>query len=126
MRYVMEDLREKQLQEVALRKKELMEKYDLTEKAFSLAKWKRDPYFSKLIENFEKKYNAIVYFIAPDSFVKSLSFLYVGQYMEEWENQRPSSYDDDMAYVCNLVYEDESEFGYVLLKKMNGKLIRVG
>ena len=122
----MEDLREKQLQEVALRKKELMEKYGLTEKAFSLTKWRKDKHSAKLIQDFEEKYNAIVYYIAPDLFVKSLSFLFVGQYPEEWENERPSSYDDDMAYVCNLVYEDESEFGYVLFKKMDGKLIRVG
>ena len=122
----MEDLREKQLQEVALRKKELMEKYGLTEKAFSLTKWRKDKHFAKLIQDFEEKYNAIVYYIAPYLFVKSLSFLFVGQYPEEWENERPSSYDDDMAYVCNLVYEDESEFGYVLFKKMDGKLIRVG
>ena len=122
----MEDLREKQLQEVALRKKELMEKYGLTEKAFSLTKWRKNKHFAKLIQDFEEKYNAIVYYIAPDLFVKSLSFLFVGQYPEEWENEKPSSYDDDMAYVCNLVHEDESEFGYVLFKKMDGKLIRVG
>lgn len=122
----MEDLREKQLQEVALRKKELMEKYGLTEKAFSLTKWRKDKHFAKLIQDFEEKYNAIVYYIASDLFVKSLSFLFVGQYPEEWENEKPSSYDDDMAYVCNLVHEDESEFGYVLFKKMDGKLIRVG
>lgn len=122
----MEEIREKQLQEIELRKKELMEKYDVTEKTFSLTKWKKDSYFSNLISNFEKKYNAMVYCIVPDLFVKSLSFLYVGQYVEEWENERPNSYDDDMAYVCNLVCEDASEFGYVLLKNVEGKLIRVG
>ena len=54
----MENLREQQLQEVALRKKELMEKYGLTEKAFSLTKWRKNKHFAKLIQDFEEKYNA--------------------------------------------------------------------
>jgi len=122
----MEGLREKQLQEVELRKAEIKEKYGVTDKVFSLTKWKNDEYFSNLIEKFEKEYNAIVYLIAPDPFVKSLSLLYVSSHPEEWEDNRPSCYDDEMAYVYNLACEDESEFGYVFLKNMEGKLRRVG
>ena len=50
----MENLREQQLQEVALRKKELMEKYGLTEKAFSLTKWRKNKHFAKLIRILKK------------------------------------------------------------------------
>lgn len=122
----MGDLREKQLQEIELRKKEIMEKYDVNEKVFDVEKWKKDDFYKKIIENFEKKYNSIVYLVVPDMFIKSIAFLYVSEHEEEWENERPSCYDDDMAYVYNSLCEDASEFGYVFIKKMDGKLRRVG
>lgn len=122
----MSDLREKQLQEVELRKKEIMEKYDVSEKVFDVEKWKKDDFYKKIIEDFEKKYNSIVYLVVPDMFIKSIAFLYVSEHEEEWENNRPSCYDDDMAYVYNSVCEDASEFGYVFIKKIDGKLRRVG
>ncbi len=119
-------LREKQLQEVELRKKEIMEKYNVNEKIFNVEKWKKDDFYKKIIEDFEKKYNAIVYLVVPDMFIKRIAFLYVGSAEEEWKNSRPSSYDDDMAYVYSSIYEDESEFGYIFIKNIEGKLRIVG
>lgn len=122
----MSDLREKQLQEVEFRKKEIMEKYDVGEKVFNVKEWKKDDFYKKIIEDFEKENNVIVYLIVPDMFIKTIAFLYVNEYEEEWEDSRPSCYEDEMAYVYNSVCEDASEFGYVFINKIDGKLRRVG
>ena len=47
-------LREKQLQEVELRKKEIMEKYNVNEKIFNVEKWKKDDFYKKIIEILRK------------------------------------------------------------------------
>ena len=92
------------------------------------------PEWMKLVREFEKEYNAVVYHATSErtEFGDLLSLLYVSAQEDEWD----MDYDDidrmkvthvayPMAYVINLTDPDLSEFGTIGVEQKGGGLIRI-
>ena len=83
----------------------------------------------KIVEEFEKEYNALVYFgiRSYTQFGKLDSFLYVSDHEDEWEYDNADLKDEYVvAYVYN--YDDPwcSELGGIAVKEKFGGLVRIG
>jgi len=81
----------------------------------------------KIVNEFEKEYNAVVYHIIHSftEFGELLSMLYVSDYEEEWENDNNDIRDGyALSYVKNLTDDFCSEFGSIGVKPSIGGLIR--
>ena len=82
----------------------------------------------KIVEDFETENNVTVYHAIHNftEFGELLSLLYVCDYTEEWdyENDDLSTYGYVYAYVKNLTCDYCSESGTIVVKPMNGGLIR--
>lgn len=81
----------------------------------------------KLVEEFEKEYNAVVYMIIRcySTIGEMDSFLYVSDYEDEWGMD---NFDIDdgypMTYTYNYDMPDCSEFGSIGVQQRNGGLVR--
>lgn len=79
------------------------------------------------ISEFEKTHNAVVYHVIRSRVMgcEHLSFLYVSDYREEWEDDRrmlSSGYP--LVYVKNVDDDILSEFGSIEIRENIGGLIR--
>lgn len=80
----------------------------------------------KAINNFEKKYNALVYHIiyTCTSFGELYTMLYVSEYTSDWENDRNDLKNSSCyAYVWNKSDKVLSEIGLVGVEKVNSCLL---
>lgn len=82
----------------------------------------------EIVNEFEKKYNALVYHIIHNytEFGELYSLMYVSQYKEEWD------YDKDdiknhyaCVFVKNMDEDAFSEFGSIGIKSQFGGLVRI-
>ena len=83
----------------------------------------------KIVRDFEKEYNALVYFgvRAYTNFGIMDAFLYVSDYEEEWEMDNRELKDGYVyAYVYNYDVPEFSEIGLIKVKPMCGGLSRIG
>lgn len=89
--------------------------------------------YERLVKEFEKNYDALVYHaqLTRFSYGLCLSMLFVSKYQEEWEMERDAitnPYDgviDIYAYVANLNEPDFSEIGRIGIVRKNGGISRV-
>ena len=89
--------------------------------------------YERLVEEFEKEYNALVYHaqLVRLDFGLCLSMLFVSQYQDEWEMERNdliNSHNGIMypyAYVANLSEPEFSEIGRIGIIRKNGGISRV-
>lgn len=83
--------------------------------------------YVKIIEEFEKEHNAIVYHAIHifTEFGELLNLLYVSSYDEEYEQDKQDLKENyAFSYVVNLNDEMFSEFGSIVYKVKSGGLIR--
>lgn len=82
-----------------------------------------------LVREFERWSGGLVYHLIENhtDIGTMVTMLYVSKYEEEWEMERIDLAEDGFscAYVENLTYPDCSEGGGVMVKPMNGGVIRV-
>lgn len=74
----------------------------------------------KTIADFEREYNALVYFAVRSytNFGTMDSFFYVSDHKDEWESDRHDiKYDVALVYVHNHDMPDCSELGYIAFKR---------
>lgn len=72
------------------------------------------------IRKFEEEYNALVYHVIHNytNFGEMESYLYVSDHKDEWEDDMNQIEQGiQMAYVHNLTVPDDSEFGYIGIKR---------
>lgn len=87
----------------------------------------KDEYVEK-VRKIEQERNIFVYHCILNHTMDGdlLTMLYVSEYQDEWEfekNDLKNGCTD--AYVCNLNYDIDSEFGSVQITGVNGGLVRV-
>ena len=87
----------------------------------------KDEYVEK-VRKIEQERNIFVYHFILNHKMDwdLLKMLYVSEYQDEWEfekNDLKNGCTD--AYVCNLNYDIDSEFGSVQITGVNGGLVRV-
>ena len=83
--------------------------------------------YVKIIEEFEKEHNAIVYHAIHifTEFGELLNLLYVSSYDEEYEQDKQDLKENyAFSYVVNLNDEMFSEFGSIVYKVKSGGFIR--
>ena len=81
----------------------------------------------KLVEDFEKEHNAVVYMVVKcySTIGKMDSFLYVSDYEEEWEMDNSDVSDGyPMTYTHNYDAPHCSEFGAIGVRQSFGGLLR--
>ena len=81
----------------------------------------------KIVKEFEKKEDVLVYHVIHDftNFGELLTFLYVSDYEEEWEEDREDlKVGYAYAYVKNLADDYCSEFGSICFRPQFGGLVR--
>lgn len=82
----------------------------------------------QIVESFEKNTGYTVYHLIDNNNEEighMLTLLYVSTEMEEWIYDRRDIQDGrPVAYVENLTYPYCSEFGFVVVKSLNGGLVR--
>lgn len=81
----------------------------------------------EMVRNFEDEYKCVVYHIIRNKtqIGEMLTFLYVSQYKEEWDDDMLDIMDGiPCVYVKNLDDDICSEFGHVAVKPSFGGLIR--
>ena len=81
-----------------------------------------------MVENFEKKYDAIVYHVIHQwtNIGELYSLLYVSSYEEEWEADREDLKNDRcLAYVINIDMPTCSEFGSIGVKRFCNWIARI-
>lgn len=84
---------------------------------------------ARIVREFEKEYNALVYFAIRSytEFGKLDSFLYVSDHEEEWEmDSEDIAYGYALAYVHNYDIPEYSEIGSIAVQNRFGGLVRVG
>lgn len=84
--------------------------------------------YPKLVEDFEKKYNCMVYHAVEckdEEIGDSLALLYVSSNKEEWEAERLYMGKYIEVYVYNLSCPSWSEFGTIQVGQSGGALIRI-
>ncbi len=75
------------------------------------------------VQEFEQKYNALVYHVIQNRHM--LSFLYVSKHQEEWELDRNDLKEyHPFVYVANLTDESCSEFGHIEIQPRFGGVLR--
>lgn len=87
-----------------------------------------EPEWVKIIQDFEKKYQAVVYHVIHNHtfYGEILSFLYVSSEEDEWElDNEDLSEMRPLVYVKNLNYPEFSEFGSIRVMEKAGGLLRV-
>lgn len=86
-----------------------------------------EPQFVKIIKEFEKKHNALVYHcqLSHLEFGSCLSLLYVSAEEEEWAQDNEWLAEGyPLAYVVNLDNESYSEFGSIGVRPSMGGIVR--
>lgn len=81
----------------------------------------------EIVSEFEKEHDALVYHVIHDftAFGELLTFLYVSDYEEEWEDDVNDLKDGySCAYVKNLSDDFCSEFGSICFRQQFGGLVR--
>ena len=81
----------------------------------------------KIVEEFEKKWNSVVYYIIKDStrVGELLTLFYVSEHTDEWHKDNADIERNlQNCYVKNLSIEHFSEFGFVGFINFYGNLIR--
>jgi hypothetical protein len=74
----------------------------------------------KIINKIQEEYNLLVYMgiMAYTEFGKMVSFLYVSDHREEWDDDNLNLLNDEaMTYTVNYDAPDCSEFGYIMFKR---------
>ncbi len=84
-----------------------------------------------LITTFEKKYNAMVYYMIlakaktrDDSWI-TFDLFYVNKDKDTWKYNRKPEHDEVLVYSYNLTYPSLSEFGDIGIESCNGHLHRI-
>ena len=100
----------------------------ISERPFGALYW-LDEEQKKMVADFEKEYNALVYMVVRTNTEFGLldSLLYVSDHEDEWEMDNvdiKAGYV--LAYVVNHDCPDFSEFGSIAVKSVGGGLVRVG
>ena len=146
----MEDLKILQKQEALERLTILQKQYGLMEKELKEYKENNTIYYSEyknqniqgilywvsnkdeyteIVEEFEKKNNALVYHIISTPVIYGgtlLSMLYVSQYQKEWKRDRADLKDGlPLAYCINLADPEMAEFGGIQIKGANGGICQI-
>ena len=86
------------------------------------------PDFEKKVRQFEKKHNCTAYYVVNTCNV-FLSILYVSDYMEDWDYERPNP----EGYITSVVYDlsgqfmrpDDTDFGECQFVNAGGSLKRI-
>ena len=81
----------------------------------------------KIVEEFEKKWNSVVYYVIREStgVGELLTLFYVSEHTDEWDKDNIDIERNlQNCYVKNLSNEHFSEFGYVGFVNLFGNLIR--
>lgn len=89
--------------------------------------WVENEEWKKIISDFEKNYNAIVYHVifSRTTFGNMLSLLYVSEHEDEWESDMSDLADGySYAYVANLDDNDLSEIGSICISPRFGGVVR--
>lgn len=97
---------------------EIDDKVSISEPPFAAFYW-ADNFQKNLIRSIEKKHNILIYnvILTYTHFGKLLSFLYVSDYKEDWENDRQILKENmTVAYVYNYNVPDFSEAGCIGFK----------
>lgn len=92
------------------------------------ALYELNPDEQKIVDEFEQKYNAVVYHMIHNKFEfgECYTILYVSNEKSEWKSDRYDIEDGyAMAYVKNIDAPECSEFGTVAIKPNIGGLVRV-
>lgn len=92
------------------------------------ALYELNPDEQKIVDEFEQKYNAVVYHMIHNKFEfgECYTILYVSNEKSEWKSDRYDIEDGyAMAYVKNVDVPECSEFGTVAIKPNIGGLVRV-
>lgn len=92
------------------------------------ALYELNPDEQKIVDEFEQKYNAVVYHMIHNKFEfgECYTILYVSNEKSEWKSDRYDIEDGYvMAYVKNVDAPECSEFGTVAIKPNIGGLVRV-
>lgn len=85
-----------------------------------------------IIENFQSKYNAVIYYyniveINIEGYdLEIMNIFYVGQHKEDWKIQRLSK--DNEMYICTYELNNPSyseELGFVKVNSVDGNLVRI-
>ncbi len=90
----------------------------------------RSKLISNIIEKCQKEYNSVVYYfnIVDVNFegydLDILSIFYVGQYKEDWENERLSENNEMYILTYDLNTPEYPELGFVTVTSKDGNLIR--
>ena len=82
----------------------------------------------KIINDFEKENNALVYHMIHDRFEfgECYSILYVSQYKSEWSDDRNDIKEGyALVYVKNVTDDICSEFGSIAIRPSFGGLVRL-
>ena len=82
----------------------------------------------KIVEEFEKEYDSLVYMIIRSytDFGVMDSLLYISDYEEEWAMEREDIEEGCiMSYTVNYTYPEFSEFGSIGVEKIGGGLVRI-
>lgn len=88
-----------------------------------------DGFILDKVREVEKKYGGMVYGIIETEleFGTCYSFLWTSKHTEEWYSDRKDLENNYLfAYVYNADNPEFSEFGSIVVKRINGKLIRIG
>ena len=99
---------------------------NVSENPYGFIYWAKED-IQKAIQEFEQKYNALVYHInfTSTEFGELYSFFYISQYKEEWETDKEDLQTGyPIVYVYNKDDEFCSELGSIGFKVINGGVIR--
>lgn len=90
-----------------------------------LRKLDSKPLFQKIVKDFEKKKDVVVYhcLYSETIYGNLLSLLYVSNYEEDWETERVEQ-DYIFSYVENLGNPNNSEYGDIFITSKDGGLVR--
>lgn len=85
--------------------------------------------YTEIVEEFEKKNNALVYHIISTPVIYGgtlLSMLYVSKNQEEWKRDREDLKDGlPLAYCINLADPEMAEVGGIQIKGANGGICQI-
>lgn len=85
--------------------------------------------YTEIVEEFEKKNNALVYHIISTPVIYGgtlLSMLYVSKNQEEWKRDREDLKDGlPLAYCINLADQEMAEVGGIQIKGANGGICQI-
>lgn len=82
----------------------------------------------QLIEDFQESHNSLVFYaiLSDTNYGKMLSLLFVSSNEDEWHDEKAALYRDfPYAYVYNLTYPQNSEYGTIKIENNAGQITRV-